>query len=280
MLYIPYLSRRKFLVGAAALAAFSSLGEREARAATLLDGNGNSSTSGSPNNPANTTAVSALLTTAGSGTVNAVYYADANGGNTGHAPALTSMAAIGLTFTKRWAFSSGTTFHGQMELWSAPSAGAIAAKRITATASGNFDNGALIVWGVSGTNATPFDSNISLPNVSTWTQSPVLNDPPAMTQSTTNANNFIIFAVGSDHATTFTNPTGFTTIDTVQNGVGSLWAYMQIAYKIVTAIQSSTTFTWGNTLTATSSGIAAVDALTSDGPPVTLYPNRMLTGIF
>lgn len=236
-------------------------------AAPVLDGNGNSSTSGSPNNPANTTTVSALLTTTGAGIVCAMYYADANGGNTGHAPALTGMAATGLSFTKRWAFPAGTTFHGQMEVWTAPSAGAITAKRITATAAGNFDNGALIVWGVSGANATPFDPNVSLPNTSTWTQTPNVNDPPAMTQSTTNANDLIIFAVASDHSTTFTNPTGFTTIDTVQNGTGALWAYMQIAYKAVTSVQSGVTLTWGNTLTATSSGIAAVDALTADAPP-------------
>jgi hypothetical protein len=151
---------------------------------------------------------------------------------------VSSVTATGLTFTKRTAVAShftGAAFSG-MDIWWAPSVGALTAKVITVTMSGAIDNATIQAFGVTGAFNinSPWDSNIALPASVTSNSSGNVAGPNF---STTQANTFV---VGCGMTAEPHNPTSaaWTAIGSVSNNGGSLWCYSGAFYHVYSSPQS------------------------------------------
>jgi hypothetical protein len=150
-------------------------------------------------------------------------------------------------------------FHG-LEVWEAPSTGALTAKVITVTMTGNVDDAAISCFAINGnfSLASPFDPNGSLPNSGSGV---------TRTYSTNNSNDLAICAFGqSDGGLTAWPglPSGFTQIHNVENNGGSKFAYLLTAFMSLSSPQAGTTVT--NTVAAAPTHlIGMVDAFTADG---------------
>ena len=169
---------------------------------------------------------------------------------------ITGVTGGGLTWNKR---TQGTCFYGtgtggpfpaqSLELWWAVAPSALSAVTITATGNANWDDAAILAFGVSGCNTTnPWDANASLAARTFHNATPAI--PTFANISTTEANDFLIFGFGTNGnmSAIGTLPTGFTQIGFKQNGGGSLFASVGAAYKAVTSAQSNQTYAWGATI--------------------------------
>jgi hypothetical protein len=176
------------------------------------------------------------------------------------APAISSVSGGGLTWTKQ-KVSNGSG-KSSLEFWTAVAASPLTSQNITVTYASNYDDAVLWIGGFVGPVSPYFDPNASVPAVASYTTTAT---PSFSGISTNNADDYLIFAWGSNAAAAFgTAPSGMAQIGSVQNGGGSLWAYMQIAAMQVSSPQSSQTYTWGSSVGG--SGIESMlIALTSDG---------------
>src|SRR5437899_2530251 len=160
--------------------------------------------------------------------------------------------ATGLTFTLRK--SAGTTpkFATYYAIASSP----LSAVSITATASGA-SYVIMNAFGVSGANtASPFDSNAAIPASNTGT-----GNSHSVTISTSNANDFLIGAVGIDDPTdacsTATALGGFTKI----TDKGNVLRWGASEYKIVSATQTSLSVTMSSNCSSSSTWVMIGDAV-------------------
>ena len=160
--------------------------------------------------------------------------------------AVSSVAISGLTFTKK--FTSNGSSNGSMELWTAPCSGTLTAQSCTVTWPSGSDDGAIVVWALSGAGAAVFDTNASMPakassNV-TWT-------PSFSSLATDAAGTMLVWMNGgikSASAGMPAAPTGYTSIASVATGAGFSAACALAYYKTYTSVQS------GLTVTASASG--------------------------
>ena len=203
-------------------------------------------------------------------------YSYVESGGAAAAPAIASITGpAGLNFALRRRTSTGP--RGVMELWWALVTTAISNATLTVAYAGGYDDAAVAVVLVDGCDQTaPFDPNPSLP----FTQSFGADATPSVTVSTTNANDLLLFAVGSNYnwgggggATGFADGTALT-----QNNGATLWADLCVSGKKVTAAQNGATFTWSSVVPASQNGAngniqVMFDALTGDsGPAGTATP--------
>jgi hypothetical protein len=185
---------------------------------------------------------------------------------------VSSITASGLTFTKRTSNggSGSTAPLNQMELWWAVAPSALTAEVITVSWASTYDDAAILAFGVNGCyTASPWDSNASLP--SKKLHAPSAAWTPSFTGiSTTNANDFAIFACGNASAWTSlgTVPTGYTALGYVSNSGGTNFAQLGAAYEGLSSTLNNATITWGSTQGNAQSGAALFDVLTSGAPPI------------
>jgi hypothetical protein len=162
------------------------------------------------------------------------------------APTVSSVSGGGLTWTRRSQAIGNSSV--TLEVWYAVAASPLTSVTITATTSANFDNGGIIAFGITGCNtASPWDSNASLPAKHSYSSAVT----PSATISTTFANDFLMFAGAFDRPWTGYTPapSGFSVIGDVNNAGGSLYMYMGVVGEGVTSVQSSQTFSMGQTPT-------------------------------
>lgn len=181
----------------------------------------------------------------------------------------TSVSGGGLTWQLRSRASNafGANFRQTIEIWWAVAASALAAQVISVTSNITYDDAAMVVFGVHGCNtANPWDANPSLP-----AQNTVASPPSVGPITTTNANDFQIFAVGNLVGTGpgTTPPAGFTMIGNADNGGGTNYSHVSVAYQGVMTQQSGQIITWGS---SPGSAITLFDVLTADAGGVNALP--------
>lgn len=176
------------------------------------------------------------------------------------APAITGVSGGGLTWTKRKAVTAGASNSTSIELWWALAPTALSAVAITATYASNFDDAAMVAFGVNGCNtAQPWDLNASVPAAYASSST----SAPTWTISTNNPDNFLVIGWGAQWGGTSTAvPTGFTNLANVTNSGGASFCAIGSAYESVSSKQSSQTITWGGTIAGNPAAI--LDALTAD----------------
>lgn len=186
------------------------------------------------------------------------------------APTVTTVTGGSLTWNKRRAITTSQGY-SQYELWWAVAPSALTAQAITVNWSANFDNAALVVFGVNGCSTTaPWDVSSSLP--AQWISASNTTDTPAVSGiNTINPHNFLIFGFGTsgNQATIGTIPAGFTQVDFGHNNGGTLFAANGVAYQAVSATLTNQSYSWGSTIAATKGALGFFDALTADAPPAT-----------
>jgi hypothetical protein len=199
---------------------------------------------------AGTTTVSATLTTAAAGDVICVFAYTEQGFAIHPGLAVSSVTASGLTFAQRKRSHASQT--GSAELWWAQASTALSAKTITVTYPSAFDSAAVIVFGVSGCDAAaPWDGNASLPAAGALNLTAGSGGSPALTASTTNADDLLLFlvATAANWSLPGTPPSGFTSIATAHEAAGaSLWSNSNATAQAVSAVQSGITVTWGSVI--------------------------------
>lgn len=164
-------------------------------------------------------------------------------------PSVSSLTVSGLTFTKlnRWQNSNTplSGFDPTIEIWTAPatsqfnSAGSSLTWAITFSA--EVDNAVLIPMGVAGLQSlsSPYDPDGSLPGNAVTASS---TTPPTITYSTTDAYDLLLMATTSSAGGHLgTGPTGWTTVDSKNNGSGTQWSTLIVSALQVRATQSSAT---------------------------------------
>src|SRR2546425_1561059 len=223
-----------------------TLGDTYQLAVSNSVGAGSLALDGFTSNQASSTSVSSPLTTTNSNDV--IYVSVTEKGGTG----INTPTATGLTFTLRK--SAGTTpkFATYYAIASSP----LSAVSITATASGA-SYVIMNAFGVSGANtASPFDSNAAIPASNTGT-----GNSHSVTISTSNANDFLIGAVGIDDPTdacsTATALGGFTKI----TDKGNVLRWGASEYKIVSATQTSLSVTMSSNCSSSSTWVMIGDAV-------------------
>src|SRR2546422_4685317 len=223
-----------------------TLGDTYQLAVSNSVGAGSLALDGFTSNQASSTSVSSPLTTTNSNDV--IYVSVTAKGGTG----INTPTATGLTFTLRK--SAGTTpkFATYYAIASSP----LSAVSITATASGA-SYVIMNAFGVSGANtASPFDSNAAIPASNSGT-----GNSHSVTISTSNANDFLIGAVGIDDPTdacsTATALGGFTKI----TDKGNVLRWGASEYKIVSATQTSLSVTMSSNCSSSSTWVMIGDAV-------------------
>lgn len=176
------------------------------------------------------------------------------------------------SFTKRSATngqpglnSGGQLFNG-LEVWWAVASTALTSKVFTVNFNIAADNAVLSAFAVSGSPSpsSPWDPNVSLPNVAINTAGSGATTPTSGSCTTTNAGGLVIYALETANPNIISVgpgvPTGTTTIMNTENGGGSQQIYCSSARQATSL--SSTVVIWPNTEVG---WIAYVDALTSVG---------------
>jgi hypothetical protein len=137
--------------------------------------------------------------------------------------------------------------YGNLSVWWAYASGVVSAATITATASAEFDNAALLVFAINGAaNFTnPFDTNTSLPVVANSLSASATN-PTTSGMSTTTAATVLLGCVGSSTAYVGTPAASYTLIGTATETAGEWFASVNCESQVVAATQSSVTQAWGN----------------------------------
>jgi hypothetical protein len=176
-------------------------------------------------NAANTSSISATLTTGGAGLICAVVQICQDGGGATTVASVADTAT--LTWTKRSQFAPGGTF-SDIELWTAPASGALVADVITATfagAAGGNNSATMVVFALDNYNtSTPFDGHAGLPFNGTGTT--------PLSVSTTYALDLGLFVgVNANSGPAITAPTGYTTISNTTNTAGLRNTTLIVAYQ-------------------------------------------------
>jgi hypothetical protein len=167
---------------------------------------------------------------------------------------VTGVSASGLTWTKRRGATNAGASNSGLELWYAPCRSKQAAKTITVTFSGNFDDCCIGVTAWQGCNlAAPFDPNGSVGAVSGS------GSPPTVNTTTTNSDDVLIGCYGRVSNSTYSATAGWTNAINQHTPLGVLAQGTFLDYKTVSSPQTGTTYTPG----ATDPGCALVDALTA-----------------
>jgi hypothetical protein len=155
---------------------------------------------------------------------------------------VSSINGASLAFTKTGGVSGvdpgRPTNHTSLELWTAPSTGTLTGASFTIAMSGAFDDGGVVAFALNGLHdiTNPLDSNVNALKVGTGGSEVV---------STTQLDDIIIAAFASSFAG---NPgaaasPGFTTIANADTAGGSLFAYLNVSYKLFSTAQSGLTVT-------------------------------------
>ena len=195
-----------------------------------------------------TATVTTNTTTLTNSTPNAIIVAVIYWELNGALPTLTGVSGGGLTWTKRSGVNTGGI--SAMEVWWALAASPLSGVTVTATFSGNQDNAAIIVVPFKNVNtSTPWDSNVSIP--ATQTSGGTSGSfTPSLTVSTTNNDCLLLYSGGTNQNWSFpdTVTPGFTSLATVFNPNGSLYANLEVTSAGAASPISSVTETWGSAI--------------------------------
>lgn len=226
----------------------------------------------------NTTPMTAAMTSipAGSVIVAQIYAATKVSGTYATVTGVTDTS--GLTWQRRGGIKTATC--GNMEIWWAYTAAAIASDTISIGLTGTYDDACVVVCTFTGCNTTnPWDSNPTLPAFVAATSGTAASISGI---STTNPDDTLLCTAatnGSSSAYLNYVPSGFTFTAKASNVGGSNYALEGNGYEQVSAKQSGITVTWSATLNTAVSDTwpMYVDALTADAPPVSYTrPRQML----
>jgi hypothetical protein len=172
----------------------------------------------------------------------------------------TGVASSGLTFTRR----TGSTLAAvnsldlKTEVWTAPFSSSLNQRVNFNFSSGNWNNGAFIVFEVAGlySNASPWDSNAAEPDNQGSTTSPL----PTQHITTSQADDLLIYiSNGVDSNTQPPNQAGWSLVKKVIDTAGLQFGNMQINSMSVSATQAALAVDSNNR------GIGYIDAFTGDG---------------
>lgn len=195
---------------------------------------------------------------------------------------VTSMSGTGIVWdgAARKAVSVTTNVFAKnnFEEWRGVAAGTLSGVSVTANLSGNAVGAVIIAFAVSGANtSSSYDPNGSLPASATNLN----NTPPtvpAATISTSNANDFIFAAIGSDSGTTtapYGDQAGFTNIvnGTFFNTTSFNTVNIDSEYEIVSSTQSGLSVGFTGSVNA---WIMIVDAIQAVGaaPGINIWPYK------
>jgi hypothetical protein len=169
------------------------------------------------------------------------------------------VSGAGLTWTKFTEYDAaggGGGFVALAVFWAYAPSG-FTSQTITATASGTFDDANIMLFSVTGVQASaqsnPFDPNASNPATA---QVPI-STSPTVNLSTTHANTFIVGFSGTNASEGFTNPgSGFTAIDNANNPGGGAFAVTRLEYVVESSPQTNLAVKYGGTSTSIASMMA------------------------
>lgn len=187
-------------------------------------------------------------------------------------PNVSSVTGGGLTFTLRSRnnFNPSGGGYVSVEVWSALATTALSAVVFTVNYTATYDDAAVMAFGVSGCNtAVPWDSNVSLPNMTHTAGTPL-----SFTISTSNPDDLLLMSLGaSNNVASYPEPSGWTKVGEVLNAGGALFAWAHVSSQTLSAVVSGATYSSSGT-SVTTGGI--LDALTADvaagGGVFTVHP--------
>jgi hypothetical protein len=203
------------------------------------------------------------LSTDGAGVVAVVNTYDVTAGT----PSISSVTSTHLTFTKRSSVVNTTSgaHRTTVEVWEAPSSGALTTEVITVNYSAAVDNTCIAGLGIKDvfSTASPFDSNGAVPATAFNSSS---TSPPALTLSTSQANDLLLFAVSTSTGTGTTNtgPLGWSRVTDLADPSGTFFNNGTVFFKNVHGTQSAVTVTPNSAAAADVSYTDMVDAFTAD----------------
>lgn len=224
-------------------------------AAPAIDGSVNGTASG-------TNTKTLALTTSGPGVVMV-----AAGWELGSAArSITGVTSTsGLVFKRRKRRINTGQNNEVIETWWAPSAGALSAENITVTWDNNFDDAAVVMFGVSGVGSItqPFDRHGTLP------ASSITGSSPTVTFSTEDPDTLLIGISGTpNNLNPYSGaPSGWTNLAAPHTPAGTLAQTTTVDYKQVAAAQAGATYQPGHT----SQGVVVVDAFTAKARTASPY---------
>jgi hypothetical protein len=156
---------------------------------------------------------------------------------------VSSVSGGGLTWAKRssLAFNVDGNINNNMEVWWAHAASPLSAAVVTVTLSAATDDASLIIFGVNGCASftTPWDTNVSLPatndNLISTTSTPSVSGV-----STTSGGVMVLAFYGTgSHPNMPTAGSGYTIIDSMNNGGGTNFSYSAAEQQSFASAQSS-----------------------------------------
>jgi hypothetical protein len=181
---------------------------------------------------------------------------------------ISTVAATGLTFTRR--ARANTSANGDLEFWWAPGPSSPGVITINLTYTANFDDISVVAFAISGVNlSSPFDTFTGLPLTNTFPS----NSAPSVAGGAATNGALLLFAPGSNGAWTpfpGTLPANFSLLGLQGNSSGVNFSQLAVAYQKIGAAQSGT-YTWGSGFIAPS-GEYIFDALV----PATPWPGTIV----
>lgn len=237
-------------------------------------GNGVGNTVTGSNSSSSSGSVSSIwgTSTTGAGLLVCIFSYDATSGS----PTLTGVTAgggtINLTLRDRIVNTTSGGHNTTIEVWTAPFTSGYnhggSNLAIAWTASANYDDLCMIGFAVTGLYSTsaPFDSG-AVPDAAFNSTS---TTPPAVTFSTSQADDLLIYVSARSNGTNGTSaPSGWTLLATKTNGGGLNYGYLNVYYKSVSATQSSVSVVDASS-TNDISWVSYVDAFTADNNNTTV----------
>lgn len=143
----------------------------------------------------------------------------------------------------------GANNYLDIETWWALAPSPLTNEVVTVNMSHSIDDMTLIVFGVNGCNtSSPWDTNVSLPAYQNNGSNGTASAPTVSGVSTTSTAPLMLGCLGSVNPASPSPPSGWTNIQTKNNGGGSLFCYSRADYDLLSSAQSSVTFTWGSSV--------------------------------
>lgn len=180
----------------------------------------------------------------------------------------------GLSWSKRTTLQLSSDTGSNLDVWWAPSTGALSSDVITANLSGSIDDACIIAFGVNGANFTsPWDPNSGLPDSDSGSSS-----NGSVSVSTTDNDCMLLGFWGSPSGGAVSAGSGYTQIQQANNVGGARFAYSLAEYKTVSSAQSSTSITTSH---ASEAWGMVGDAITSNaGAPSGTWASTEATDTF
>jgi hypothetical protein len=182
----------------------------------------------------------------------------------GGAPAVSSVTATGLTFTRQeqYHFSPGGTTDNYLEVWTAPASSALGSTSISISLASSTDDSSVVCFSAAGVNSsTPMDGDASLPKKTSASND---NGPASLSGVSTTHADTLLFAVWvtSGGFVGPKQPSGFCQAGRARNTGGANWSTIEVFAKTLKSTISSQTFTTGTYGSSFTQWGMLIDALT------------------